>query len=96
MMFPNEEESIKLFDWICKNKTSLTKVEEFINWHTETNNEVIKEITITKKIDLTNKKEATKWATEFLEDYDEKIRKMRNTSNLVFQRFHELIKKFKR
>ena len=92
-LFPQEEASMKLFDWICSITKEPQKLEEFIRWHIEINQEAIKEILITKKIDFQNEKEATTWASEFLKNYDEKIRNMRNTSNLVFQRFQEIDKK---
>ena len=90
IIFPYQDESVKLFDWICNKINQPNKLEEFINLHIKVNEEVIKEITITEKIDLANKKDAINWSSNFLENYEEKIRKMRNASNLVFQRFHEL------
>ena len=93
ILFPQEEKSVKLFDWICSKTKEPQKLEEFIRWHIEINQEAINEILYTQKIDLENKKEATTWASEFLKNYDEKIRNMRDTSNRVFQRFHEINKK---
>ena len=95
ILFPQEEKSVKLFDWICSKTKEPQKLEEFIRWHIEINQEAINEILYTQKIDLENKKEATTWASEFLKNYDEKIRNMRDTSNLVFQRFQEINKKIK-
>ena len=95
ILFPQEDKTIKLFNWICHKTKNPEQLEEFIRWHIEINQEVIDEVSTTQKIDLQNKEDAAKWASEFLKDYDEKIRDMRNTSNLVFQRFQEINKKIK-
>ena len=95
VLFPKEDRTIDLFEWICNKTKEPQKLEEFIRWHIEINQEVINEVSITQKIDLQDKKDATKWASEFLKNYDEKIRHMRNTSNLVFQRFQEINEKIK-
>ena len=51
---------------------------------------MIREITNTQKIDFSNEKDGRKWATGFLDGYDERIRAMRQKSNDIFQRHHEL------
>ena len=93
IFFPQEDKSVKLFDWMCNRTKEPQRLEEFIRWHIEIAQEVINEVSVTQEIDLGNKKDATEWATEFLKNYDKKIREMRNTSNLVFQRFQEISKK---
>ena len=93
ILFPHEDRSVKLFDWICTKTKEPQKLEEFIRWHIEINQEVINEVLITQNIDLQNKNDAATWAAKFLKNYDKKIRDMRNTSNLVFQRFQEINKK---
>ena len=93
ILFPDEDKSLKLFDLICNNTKDPQRLEEFIRWHREINQEVIREVLATQKVDFENEKEAATWASEFLKNYDEKIRNMRNTSNLVFQRFQEINKK---
>ena len=93
ILFPQEDKSVKLFDWICSKTKDPQRLEEFIKWHIEINQQVINEVSITQNLDLQNKKDAMSWASKFLKNYDEKIRDMRNTSNLVFQRFQEINKK---
>ena len=93
ILFPHEDKSVKLFNSICNKTKEPQRLEEFIKWHIEINQEVINEVSITQKIDFGNKQDATEWASEFLKNYDQKIRDMRNTSNLVFQRFQEINKK---
>ena len=78
---------------MCNKTKEPQRLEEFIRWHREIIQEVINEVSVTQEIDLGNKKDATEWAAKFLKNYDKKIRDMRNTSNLVFQRFQEISKK---
>ena len=89
-VFPNNDETTKLFAWICSKIKKVDRLEEFVRWHLDVNEEVIREIANTQKIDFSNKPDAKKWATEFLDTYDKRIRTMRETSNQIFQRFHEL------
>ncbi len=88
-IFPNNNESI-FFSWLCNKISSVDKLEEFIKWHFELCNQVIREITHIQKLDFSDHIMIKKWAKNYLDEYEEKIREMRHTSNLVFLRFHEL------
>lgn len=90
IVFQADEESTKIFAWICSKIEKIDELEEFIRWHLDVNEEVIREITNTQKINFSNEQDAKKWATKFLDEYDEKIRAMRQKSNQIFQRYHEL------
>ncbi len=92
IFFPKDEETVKLFSWICSKIKKIDDLEEFVKWHLIVNEEVIKEIANTQKIDFSNKTDAKKWAAKFLDTYDERIRAMREKSNQIFQRYHEIEK----
>ena len=90
VVFPDDDELTKNFTWICSKIKKIEALEEFIKWHIDVNEEVIREITNTQKIDFSNGQDVKKWATGFLDRYDERIRAMREKSNKIFQRYHEL------
>ena len=89
-IFSNNDETIFFFSWLCNKINSVDKLEEFIKWHFELSNQVIEEITHIQKLDFLDHVMIKKWAMNYLDEYEEKIRTMRHTSNLVFSRFHEL------
>ena len=89
-IFPNNDESILVFSWICSKINQVKELEEFIKWHLDQSKQVIEEIMYIQKIDFSDKNAAKIWAKNYLDSYEEKIRIMRHTSNLVFSRFHEL------
>ena len=91
--FPDNKETQEMFSEIC-NQSSKKNNEllEFIKWHQDTNKQVIQEIEESQSVDFEDKIRRKIWAEDFLSDYDEKIRKMRKTSNMVFERFHILKK----
>ena len=89
-MFSNESQAISLFSKICDNITHLNELDEFIKWHLEINSQVINEIKLSQKINFSDKSESRVWAEKFLDEYEKKIRHMRNISNLVFARFQIL------
>ena len=93
-IFSNDERAMSFFEWISNEIEKKEELQQFFKWHLEVISEVIDEIDRTATIDFSNKNEAKKWAKEFLENYDEKIRKMRKNSNRVFKRFHELKSEF--
>ena len=91
--FPDNKETLQMFSEICNHSSKKNKeLSEFIKWHQDTNKQVIEEIVESQKINFEDKTIGAKWAENFLSEYDEKIRKMRNTSNMVFERFHILKK----
>ena len=91
--FPNDKETLEIFSDICNQSSKKNKgLSEFIKWHQDTNKQVIQEIKESQEIDFEDETKGKRWAENFLSDYDEKIRKMRKTSNLVFERFHILKK----
>ena len=91
--FPNNKETLEIFSDICNQHSKKNKeLSEFIKWHQDTNKQVIQEIEESQEIDFEDEIKGKRWAENFLSDYDEKIRKMRNISNLVFERFHILKK----
>ncbi|MHA7647438.1 hypothetical protein [Nitrosopumilus sp. S4] len=90
IVFPNNQQTVSLFSWICKKIDNVDELNEFVMWHLDIINQTINEIAKTQKINLSNNKIAKEWAVKFLENYEERIRKMRNTSNQVFERFHHL------
>ena len=90
VIFPDENKSKIFFSLISKKIKKIDEFLEFINWHSKVIKEVILEIENTKKIDFSNKESTKQWSNDFLTNYDEKIRHMRNISNLVFDRFHKL------
>lgn len=92
----NDKKTTLFFTWILNQLENKSKLQEFVNWHIEVISEVVNEIEKTRKIDFSNKNEAELWAEEFLKNYDEIIRKMRNSSNQIFERFHELKKEFEK
>ena len=86
-----DNDKLKLFfAWLCQRIKKIDELREFIRWHLDVNKEVIREITNTKSVDFSNETEAKKWAEEFLQNYEEKIRRMRRISNLVFEQFYKL------
>ncbi|KFM19719.1 hypothetical protein AAA799P11_00459 [Marine Group I thaumarchaeote SCGC AAA799-P11] len=89
-IFSNDKNADSFFLWVSNRVKEKKSLEEFFSWHLEVISEVINEIDVTKEINFLDKKEANKWAIEFLKNYDKKIRKMRNASNQIFERFHEL------
>lgn len=90
VMFPNNTETTSLFSWICNKITHVNELEEFIRWHFKINQQVIREIKKSQTIDFYNKEKAESWAHEFLKNYEKNIREMRQISNNIFQRFHNL------
>jgi len=95
-VFSNDEEASLFFMWISNQMEHKRRLEEFFRLHIEVISEVINEIENTERINFLNKNEAELWAIEFLENYEEKIRKMRNSSNQIFERFHELKTEFEK
>ncbi|MHA7733677.1 hypothetical protein [Nitrosopumilus sp. S6] len=83
------------FNWISNHVKERKKIQEFFHWHIEVISEVVNEINKTQKINFLEKNETEQWANSFLKNYDKKIREMRNISNQVFERFHELETEFK-
>ena len=91
--FPNNKETLEIFSDICNQNSKKNEgLSEFIKWHQDTNKQVIQEIEESQEIDFEDEIKGKRWAENFLSDYDEKIRRMRNISNLVFERFHILKK----
>ncbi|MGI9567839.1 MAG: hypothetical protein ACR2LL_12615 [Nitrosopumilus sp.] len=90
LVFPDNDKSALFFSWICQRIKKIDELAEFIKWHLDVNKEVIREIANTQNIDFSNESESRKWAKEFLQNYEEKIRRMRQVSNLVFERFYKL------
>ena len=90
LVFPDEEKSKLFFSQISQKIKKIDEFLEFINWHSKVIKEVNAEIKNTQKIDFSNKESVSRWSSDFLTNYDEKIRNMRNISNLVFERFHKL------
>ena len=90
LVFPDEGKSKIFFSQISQKIKKIEEFLEFINWHSKVIKQVITEIENTQKIDFSNKELARKWSNDFLINYDEKIRNMRNISNLVFDRFRKL------
>lgn len=90
LVFPDEGKSKIFFSQISQKIKNIDEFLEFINWHSNVIKEVISEIENTQKIDFSDKKSSEKWSRDFLTNYDEKIRNMRNISSLVFDRFHKL------
>lgn len=90
-IFPNKDESTLIFSWICSKINRIEQLEEFIKWHVDLNKEVVKEIALVREMDFSKEANVKKWAKNYLETYEEKIRKMRHVSNLVFSRFHRLM-----
>ncbi len=88
--FSNNDETIFFFSWLCSKINHVEKLEEFIKWHFELSNQIIEEIIHVKKLDFSDHITVKKWAKNYLDEYEEKIRDMRHISNLVFLRFHEL------
>ena len=93
-IFSNKEETEIFFEWISKQMDEKGRLLQFFKWHIDVISEVINEIEITQKINLSDKNEAETWANIFLKNYDEKIRIMRKNSNHIFERFHELKSQF--
>ena len=89
-VFPDESKSKIFFSSISQKIKKIDEFLEFIKWHSNVIEEVILEIEKVQHIDFSNKELAKQWSNEFLTNYEKKIRKMRNISNLVFDRFHEL------
>ena len=89
-VFPDEDKSKIFFSSISQKMKKIDEFLEFIKWHSNVIKEVILEIGKVQHIDFSNKELVKQWSNEFLTNYEEKIRKMRNISNLVFDRFHEL------
>lgn len=89
-VFPDENKSKMFFSSISQKIKKIDGFLEFIKWHSDVIEEVILEIEKVQHIDFSNKELTKQWSNEFLSNYEEKIRKMRNISNLVFDRFHEL------
>ena len=90
LVFPDNEKTVMVFSQICKKTRNVNELLEFITWHLDVNKEVIREIAHVQNIDFSKETEAEKWASEFLINYEEKIRQMRFVSNQVFDRFHML------
>lgn len=95
-IFSEDKKTNLFFSWVSKKINDKKTLHEFIKWHLDVISEVINEIEKTTKIDFSNTNESRSWADKFLESYEEKIRKMRKTSNQIFERFHELQKEFER
>ena len=89
-IFSDKDETVLFFSWLCSKIICVDKLEEFIKWHFELSNQVIEEIIHTQNLDFSDHMSIKKWAKNYLDKYEEKIRIMRQTSNLVFVRFHEL------
>ncbi|QDI88238.1 hypothetical protein Nisw_01165 [Candidatus Nitrosopumilus sp. SW] len=94
-IFSDDSKANLFFKWISNQIKERKKMQEFLHWHVEVISEVISEVNKTQKIDFFEKNETEQWAKDFLKNYDEKIRKMRNISNQIFERFHELKTEFK-
>ena len=91
--FPDDKQTLEVFSDICNQDSRKNEgLYEFIKWHHDTNKQVIQEIKDSQEIDFRDETKGKTWAENFLSDYDEKIRKMRKTSNMVFERFHILKK----
>ncbi len=95
-IFSNDEKATKFFVNISSQLEKKEKLQQFFIWHLEVISEVIDEIEKTRKINFSDKIENERWANEFLNEYDEKIRRMRKNSNQIFDRFHELDTEFKK
>ncbi len=95
-IYSDEKNTNLFFKWISNQVENKERLKEFFKWHLEVILEVINEMDKTRKIDFLEEKEAKLWATEFLEKYEQKIRKMGNASNQIFDRFHELKTEFKK
>ena len=89
-IFSDKDETVLFFSWLCSKIICVDKLEEFIKWHFELSNQVIEEIIHVQNLDFSDHMSIKKWAKNYLDKYEEKIRIMRHTSNLVFVRFHEL------
>ncbi|AFS80641.1 hypothetical protein NKOR_03735 [Candidatus Nitrosopumilus koreensis AR1] len=95
-VFSEDKKTNLFFSWVSEKINNANTLQEFFKWHLDVISEVISEIEKTQMVNFSNKNESQVWASEFLENYEEKIRKMRRTSNQIFQRFHELQKEFQR
>ena len=95
-IFSDDKKISSFFVWISNYLEKKKRLREFFVWHLEVISEVINEIENSKKINFLEKKETEQWAIKFLKNYEEKIREMRNTSNQIFERFHELKTEFKK
>lgn len=93
-IFSDEKNVNLFFVWMSNKMEDKKRLQEFFKWHLEAVSEVIDEIDNTKKINFLEKNKAKQWATVFLKNYESKIRKMRYTSNQIFDRFHELKTEF--
>lgn len=93
-VFSEDKKTNLFFSWVSKKINDKKTLQEFIKWHLDVISEVINEIEKTTRIDFSNGIEAKLWADEFLENYEERIRKMRRTSSQIFERFHKLQKEF--
>ena len=89
-IFSDKDETVFFFSWLCSKIICVDKLEEFIKWHFELSDQVIEEIIQVQNLDFSDHETIKKWAKNYLDKYEEKIRTMRQTSNLVFARFHEL------
>lgn len=94
-IFSEKNNADSFFKWISSHIKERKRIKEFFQWHIEVISEVINEVNKTQRINFLEKNETEQWAKNFLINYDEKIRKMRKTSNQVFERFHELKTEFK-
>ena len=93
LIFSDNDESRLLFSLICNKIKQVDELEEFIKWHLDVNKEVIREMRRTQKINFSNNIDAKRWAENFLNSYEGRIRKMRRSSNQIFERFHKLNEK---
>lgn len=93
-VFSEDKKTNLFFSWVSKRIKDKKTLQEFIKWHLDVISEAINEIEKTTRINFSNTKEAKLWAGRFLENYEEKIRRMRRASNQIFERFHELQKEF--
>lgn len=91
-LFDEKLDQIQLFSWICEKSKNTEKIDEFIKFHINANSQVIREITKINQIDFSHTEIVRKWAKQFLDNYDEKIRELRNISNQVFDTFQFLKK----
>lgn len=91
-LFDDEDNGVKLFSLICEKSENVDEIEEFIKWHLDENQQVIDEILKIKEIDFSDYANVKKWADEFLKNYDNNIRELREISNKVFDRFQYLKK----
>lgn len=90
LVFPDNDQTVLLFSWLCQKMNNVDDLEEFVRWHLETLNITIKEIILTNNVELSDIKIAKTWARSFLANYEEKIRSMRTVSNQVYDKFHHL------